>query len=242
MTFLISLLLATTITSKADVRRIQPAELRALMDKGEAIAIDVRGTVPFEVSHIAGAVWMPLGLINQRAGELPEDKLIVAYCTCKSEDTSLDAVMRLSELGFSNVAVLQGGYPAWTAAGFPTGSKRTPEAEPAASRGRLAPPAAVRCDRNELTSYTGKVSKYRRQSSKTTLVIETSADTVETITITDPIRSYLVNGTPFTAADWNRIELRKGALRPGMSAIAWVCSGGETVVDWRPGATFTGAE
>lgn len=242
MTFLLSLLLATTITTKADVRRIEPAELRALMDKGEAIAIDVRGSVPFEVSHIAGAVWMPLGQLNQRAGELAEEKLIVAYCTCKSEETSLDAAMRLSELGFANVAVLQGGFPAWTAAGFSTESNREPVATPAASRGRLAPPAAVRCNRNELTSYTGKVSKYRRKSSKTTLVIQTSAGTVESITITDPIRSYLVNGTPFTAADWNRIELRKGALRPGMSAIAWVCSGGKTVVDWRPGVTFTGAE
>ncbi len=151
---------------------------------------------------------------------------MVAYCTCKSEETSLEAAMRLSELGFANVAVLRGGYPAWASAGFPLESNREPVVA-VPSPGRLAPPAAVRCDRNELTSYAGKVSRYRRLLGKTTLAIHTSADTLETITIKDPLRSYLINGTPFTASDWNRIELRKGVLRRDMSAVAWVCTSGD---------------
>lgn len=249
MTFFLSFLLAATITSKADVRRVQPAELHQWMQSGDAVAIDVRGSVPFEHSHIAGAVWLPLGLMNQRAGELPEDKLIVAYCTCKAEEVSLDAAIRLSGLGFGKVAVLQGGFPAWTAAGLPIASNREPAEEVAAAPrgGRLAPPAGVACDRNQLTSYAGRVTGYRRQRGRTTLVIHTSANTIETVVIkhpgsSDPSRWYLIGGVPFTAADWNRIERRKGVLKPDMSAIAWVCTGGPTVVDWRPGVTFDGAE
>ncbi|MEA2462472.1 MAG: hypothetical protein QOJ98_219, partial [Acidobacteriota bacterium] len=191
--YLISLLLAATL-AKADVPRVQPSELRAMMQKGEAIAVDVRASVPYELGHITGAVWMPLGLLRQRAGELPEEKLIVTYCTCKAEETSLDGAMMLAnELGFARVAVLHGGYPAWKQAGLPVEEQRTvlfneeqapaAEARPAASAGRLRPPAAVSCDRNELTSYAGKVTHYKRAKGKTTLVMNTSADTVETISI-----------------------------------------------------------
>ena len=136
-----------------------------------------------------------------------------------------------------------------TAAGLPT--EAIQEAAPAeatpARGGRLAPPAAVTCDRNQLTSYTGKVKSYKRQSGKTVLVIETTADTTETVTLVhensdDPSRFYLIDGTPFTARDWSRVEVRKGELHPNMSAVAWVCSNGRNVIDWRPGTTFSGAE
>jgi len=258
MTFLLSLLLAATITDSAAVRRVQPAELHELMKTGEAVVIDVRGSVPFELGHVSGAVWVPLGLLGERAVELPQDKLIVAYCTCRAEETSLAAALRLSEFGFPNVAVLQGGYPAWAAAKLPVTSNRPAEDEEtappsngdgggAARGGRLAPPAGVTCDRNKLTSFAGTVTNYRRQSGKTTMTIHTSAETVEKITLRhpgskDPSRWYLIGGTAFTAADWNRIEERKGVVKRELSAVAWVCTGGPTVVDWRPGVTFNGAE
>jgi rhodanese-related sulfurtransferase len=246
---LISLLLATTLT-KADVPHIQPAELRALLDKGEALAVDVRGSVPFELGHIAGATWMPLGLLKDRAGELPEDKLIVPYCTCKAEETSDEAAILLSSLGFKRLAVLKGGYPAWVNAGLPIEANQQPEEELAAApagSGRVAPPAAVSCPRNDLTMYQGSVRTYRRQSGKTTIVFATTADTVETVTLhhagsDDASRFYLVHGTPFTSLDWNRIEKKKGELLPDMSARAWVCSDGRVIVDWLPGAKLSAGE
>lgn len=253
--FLTSILLAAAIAVKADVPRVTPAELKALMDKGEAVAIDVRGSVPYELGHIQGAIWLPIGLIAQRFGELPQDKLIVTYCTCKAEDASLEAAMLLAKQhGFERVAVLVGGYPAWTEAKLPTEAIQTvqidesaPSGASASRGGRLAPPAAITCDRNELTSYTGKVKSYKRQRGKTVLVIDTTADTTERVTLMhkdtdDPSRFYLVDSTPFTSRDWSRIERRKGELHPNMSAIAWVCSDGQTIIDWRPGTTFSGAE
>ncbi|HYC61750.1 MAG TPA: rhodanese-like domain-containing protein [Thermoanaerobaculia bacterium] len=251
------LILATTITTKADVPRLNPQELHDLMQKGEAVAIDVRGSVPYELGHIKGATWLPLGLLAQRVGELPEDKLIVAYCTCKAEEVSLEAAMLLAQQYDRRVAVLTGGYPAWHEAGLPTEVIQTvhfAEGQPAdttsASRsrgGRLAPPAAVSCDRNELTSYSGRITSYKREKGRTVLVMRTSADTTERLTVAhkgsdDPSRFYLIEGTAFTSRDWTRIEAGKGKLRDKMSAIAWVCSNGTTFIDWRPGATFTGAE
>jgi len=253
--FLTSILLAAAITVKAAVPRVTPAELKALMDKGEAVAIDVRGSVPYELGHIKGAVWLPLGLVAQRFDQLPQDKLIVAYCTCKAEETSLEAAMVLSnQHGFERVAVLHGGYPAWKDAGLPIEviqtvefAESTPGGASASRGGRLAPPAAVSCDRNQLTSYAGKVKSYKRQRGKTVLVIDTSADTTERVTLLhkgtdDPSRFYLIAGTPFTSRDWSRIERSKGQLHPNMSAVAWVCTNGTSIIDWRPGTTFSGAE
>jgi rhodanese-related sulfurtransferase len=262
--FLISILLAVTLATKADVPRVSVTELHELMKKGDAIALDVRGSVPFKLGHIDGATWMPLGLIKERFGELPQDKLIVAYCTCKAEELSLEAVMLLAnQHGFTRVAVLQGGYPAWKEAGLPVAAdeelaettttatvlfdqRLEPATSPASSGGRLRPPDAVKCDPNNLTSFAGKVTSYRRGKDATVLVMHTSADTVETIKVAhagkDPRHSYLIEAQPFTAADWKRIESKKGVLLPNMSAVAWVCGNGVTIVDWRPGTTFTGAE
>jgi 3-mercaptopyruvate sulfurtransferase SseA len=62
------------------IRRVQIAELQALLEKNEAVIVDVRGEVEYKLGHIRGARSIPLGLIGARAGEIPRDKLIVAYC------------------------------------------------------------------------------------------------------------------------------------------------------------------
>lgn len=62
------------------VRRITISELRERLEKGDAVVIDVRGSVEYNLGHIKGARSVPLGLIAQQAGELPRDKLLVTYC------------------------------------------------------------------------------------------------------------------------------------------------------------------
>ena len=107
---------------------------------------------------------------------------------------------------------------------------------------RIAPPASLNCDRNDVTLYNGRVFGYRRQRGKTFLRVRTSFDTTEQVTIRhqgtdDPSKFYLINGGPFTPADWKRIEKRKGVLKNGMQANIWVCRDNpsiQPVVDWRP--------
>jgi hypothetical protein len=98
-------------------------------------------------------------------------------------------------------------------------------------------PESFSCDRNKLTSYTGVVRTYRRQTGSTTLTIRTDFDTTEQVSLThpgtdDPSRFFRMLGEPFTPADWNRIESRKGVLREGTRAAAWVCADGRVMVDW----------
>jgi hypothetical protein len=109
-------------------------------------------------------------------------------------------------------------------------------------RGRLMPPSSLKCDRNDLTLYDGKVLNYRRSRGRTYLRIRTSFDTIEAVTIRhsgtdDPSQFFLLNAEPFAKSDWQLIEKSKGVLKPGMRANVWVCRGNpaiQPVVDWRP--------
>jgi hypothetical protein len=102
---------------------------------------------------------------------------------------------------------------------------------------RQRAPESFACDRNNLTVYTGVVRSYRRQTGSTTLTIRTDYDTTEQVSLThtgtdDPSRLFRWQGEPFTPADWSRIESRKGVLREGTRASAWVCADGRVMVDW----------
>ena len=108
------------------------------------------------------------------------------------------------------------------------------------TEGRVRPPADLECPHDQLTLYGGRVSHYQRGPGRTTLSIRTDWATTETVTIAhpgsrDPSRWFLIEGQPFTAADWARIEQRPGRLRAGLRAAAWVCDDGRNpVVDWQP--------
>jgi hypothetical protein len=108
---------------------------------------------------------------------------------------------------------------------------------PAQRAGRQRAPESFTCDRNDLTVYTGVVVDYRRRTGTTTLRIHTDEDTTERVSLAhpgsdDPSRFFRMMGEPFTPADWSRIESRKGVLRAGTRAAAWVCSDGRAMVDW----------
>jgi rhodanese-related sulfurtransferase len=102
------------------VRRLTPAEARAIVSKGQAVIIDVRGEDSYKAGHIKGALWIPLNDISSRAGELPRGKMIITYCSWPAEHTSARAVQMMKEKGLENGAALLGGYDAWVKAGYPT--------------------------------------------------------------------------------------------------------------------------
>ena len=105
---------------------------------------------------------------------------------------------------------------------------------------RVAPPTALGCDRNHLTSFIGKVISYRRQPQKISLRVRTDDATTESFVlefakVEDATRQFLLDAETFKASDWTAIEVSSGKLRPGMRVIVWVCDdGSKPVFDWRP--------
>ncbi|HVR71084.1 MAG TPA: rhodanese-like domain-containing protein [Vicinamibacteria bacterium] len=64
-----------------EVPRIEGPEVKRLVDKGEAVLLDVRNKVGWDAGHAEGAIHIPEAQLAARLQELPKDKLIAAYCT-----------------------------------------------------------------------------------------------------------------------------------------------------------------
>jgi 3-mercaptopyruvate sulfurtransferase SseA len=63
-----------------DSRRVSIEETQKAVEAGTALIVDVRDAAAYKTSHIKGAKSIPLAQFDQRAGELPKDKLIITYC------------------------------------------------------------------------------------------------------------------------------------------------------------------
>ena len=64
-----------------DVRRVTDAELKELIDKGQAFIVDVRTEASYKAGHIKGAVLIPHRDVGKRLKEFPRDRTIVTYCS-----------------------------------------------------------------------------------------------------------------------------------------------------------------
>jgi 3-mercaptopyruvate sulfurtransferase SseA len=63
------------------VRRVTTAELKDLLDRNEAVVIDVRNEASYNAGHIRGSKLIPEAEVVNHVNELPKNKLIVTYCS-----------------------------------------------------------------------------------------------------------------------------------------------------------------
>ena len=76
--------------------------------KGEVVVLDVRPTEEYLHAHLPFARSIPLEELQQRLGELPHDRAIVAYCRGPYCLMAADAVELLRREGFSAVHLREG--------------------------------------------------------------------------------------------------------------------------------------
>ena len=62
------------------ITRTSLTEARAALESGQALVVDVRDKDSYQRSHVAGAVSVPFGELDQRLGELDKQKWIITYC------------------------------------------------------------------------------------------------------------------------------------------------------------------
>ena len=95
------------------VRRVQPAELRKMMAKDQAVLVDVRNAQAYDRGHLDGAISIPAAQIEGQAADLRRragSRTVVLYCSCAFEHSAADAAVTLARRGLTRVAVLAGGY------------------------------------------------------------------------------------------------------------------------------------
>lgn len=95
---------------------------RLAVRRGEwrPLVIDVRDGHEYGAGHIPGAQHIPLNELDERSTELSGRRLHVTYCNMRhrSHARSVRAATLLREQGRLAQA-LDGGFPAWVAAGYP---------------------------------------------------------------------------------------------------------------------------
>ena len=109
----------------AQVEKVAPAAAAAELADGNVAIVDVREPVEWE-RHIAGAVQVPRGLLEFAAdpvsprhnAELEPTEHVIIYC--RSGVRAVLAAKTLLDMGYENVANLDGGITAWIEAGLPT--------------------------------------------------------------------------------------------------------------------------
>ncbi len=90
-----------------------------MINREDALVIDVRDAAEYAKGHILGARSMPLAELERRVGELAKFKSRPVILTCESGNRSTNAVGILRNNGFANVHNLAGGLAAWQQAGLP---------------------------------------------------------------------------------------------------------------------------
>ena len=112
----------------ATVAQTTPAEAAAMLARGAATAVDVRGRAEWEGGHLPGVSNIPVGYLAEHLAELPPDRPVIVHCQGGGRSAIAASVLRAR--GLTNVVNLVGGYAAWQQAGLPT---TRDDAEPVAA-------------------------------------------------------------------------------------------------------------
>jgi rhodanese-related sulfurtransferase len=101
------------------VRSIDAKTLKTwLHDGGEIVLLDAREEVPFDARHLLMAACVPLSRMEMIVGDsVPRRSARVVWCD-DGEGLAMRAAARMTSLGYTDVAVLEGGVGAWEAAGY----------------------------------------------------------------------------------------------------------------------------
>ncbi|HYW02621.1 MAG TPA: rhodanese-like domain-containing protein [Gammaproteobacteria bacterium] len=104
-------------------KRIEPQEAIRLINREDALMLDVRQAAEYKKSHIINARNMPQEKLDEEAGRLSSegDRPIIAYCNTGAN--AQRAAARLARAGHGRVYILKGGIQAWKSAGMPLEGK-----------------------------------------------------------------------------------------------------------------------
>ena len=100
---------------------VSAAQATQLINREDALVVDVRDPGDYGAGHVLGAKSVPLARLE--AGEIPndvlkrKDKSLVLYC--ERGDAAPKAAAALRKQGFEKVVTLAGGIAGWRQAGLP---------------------------------------------------------------------------------------------------------------------------
>ncbi len=117
--FVALLLALLVLESRRGGAKISAQGAVSLINKDEAVVVDIRDRKDFGEGRITGSLNIPLSGIKGRANELSKHKDKQIIVVDKMGQHAAMAVKQLNAEGFSNVVRLNGGITDWKASNLP---------------------------------------------------------------------------------------------------------------------------
>ena len=107
------------------VKEVGTSVATRLINRENAVLLDVREAAELESGKLPNAVHVPLSQLKERAGELAKysSRPVIVYCA--RGQRSKGAAGTLAKAGIANIYQLQGGLKAWKDAGLPVESVKS---------------------------------------------------------------------------------------------------------------------
>lgn len=105
--------------ARQETEQTDTETVRDLMESGEEVTVvDVREPPEWEAGHIPGARLVPRGMLEYQANDqLPDkDSRIVVHCAVGGRGAL--AAKTLKDMGYTNVANMDGGMNDWKEKGY----------------------------------------------------------------------------------------------------------------------------
>jgi len=133
-----------TEQAKARIESVDVFEARDEIASGVRL-IDVREAHEWDDSHLEAATLVPELTVAERIAEVAPDQSERVLLYCRTDNRSARSAAVLRELGYQDVAYMEGGIIAWEAAGLPVAEESglTPDQRLRYSRHTLLPEVGV---------------------------------------------------------------------------------------------------
>ena len=118
-TFIVLLIAFLINEGKRGGAAITTGHLVSLINKEDAVVLDVREHKDYSAGHIAGSVNIPFASLDERITELDAYKDKPVILVCKMGQHAGAAGRKLRAGGFGNVRRLAGGMAEWTGNNLP---------------------------------------------------------------------------------------------------------------------------
>jgi rhodanese-related sulfurtransferase len=105
-------------------KHVSPAQLTQLINRENALVVDVSPLGDFEKGHIVGSKHLLMSQLDPDNKLLAKTKELPVAVVCRNGMTSAQAAKRLAKAGFAKVYLLDGGIGAWQGAELPLAKGR----------------------------------------------------------------------------------------------------------------------
>lgn len=103
---------------------VDPVSATDLINRRDALMVDVRPAADFAKGHIINAVNIPMNGFKNQVSTLQKHKSKPIVVACRSGSQSSGACQQLRKEGFEEVYNLRGGILAWQSANLPLTRKK----------------------------------------------------------------------------------------------------------------------